>query len=161
MARYLGQKGSSCLEPARGVGSVIEEDGMRETPLVLSVPEGGLRSSERKVVTVAVLSICLLFAVAMPAQQQAIAGIADSKGPILTTFEAPGAGTGAGQGTHAESINAAAVISGSYADSNNTSHGFVRAKDGTITTYDAPGAGTGAGVGTYGGGINTAGAIAG
>jgi hypothetical protein len=41
-----------------------------------------------------VICLCLLFAVAALAQQQAIAGIVESKSPTLTTFDAPGAGSG-------------------------------------------------------------------
>ncbi len=59
----------------------------------------------------------------------------------ITTFDAPGAGTGAGQGTIAVSINTAGEIAGTYEDASGVGHGFVRAINGTITTFDAPGAG--------------------
>jgi hypothetical protein len=75
----------------------------------------------------------------------------------ITTFEAPGAGTGANQGTIGVYINTAGVISGYYGDASNVYHGFVRASNGMITTFEAPGAGTGASQGTDGIGINTAG----
>ena len=61
----------------------------------------------------------------------------------ITTFDAPGAGTGSFQGTSMVDggcINPAGVIVGSVTDSNNVSHGFVRAADGTFTTFDVPGA---------------------
>jgi len=79
----------------------------------------------------------------------------------ITTFDAPGAGTGSGQGTVAGSINQDGVIAGDYVDPGGVEHGFVRAADGTITTFDATGAGTGPGQGTYPQGINPAGAISG
>jgi hypothetical protein len=64
---------------------------------------------------------CLLFAVAASAQQ-ATAGT-DSTTPIITTFDAPGAGTEAGQGTFAKRINAAGVVAGDYVDASYVSHG--------------------------------------
>lgn len=78
----------------------------------------------------------------------------------ITTFDAPGAGTGSGQGTFVstiEGINPAGAISGIYTDANGVFHGFVRDPDGTIATFDAPGAGAGVGQGTECGGINSAG----
>src|SRR5437867_2276879 len=63
--------------------------------------------------------------------------------PTITTFDAPGAGTGPGQGTIAFAINPAGTISGRYADAGGAIHGFLRTPDGTITTFDVPGAGTG------------------
>jgi uncharacterized membrane protein len=56
----------------------------------------------------------------------------------FTSFDAPGAGTGAFQGTHANAINDSGVITGGYTDSSGKSHGYVRAVDGTITTFDSP-----------------------
>ena len=54
----------------------------------------------RGAVGMAVPCLCVLFAVGTPAQQP-------DSAPTLTAFEAPGAGTGAGQGTSAFGINAA------------------------------------------------------
>src|SRR5207253_9949412 len=85
----------------------------------------------------------------------------------FTTFDAPGAGTGDGQGTFAPifgfNINPQGTITGNYIDASNVSHGFVRAPDGTLTTFDAPGAGstTDSFQGTYPSSINQAGAICG
>jgi hypothetical protein len=84
----------------------------------------------------------------------------------FTNFNAPGAGTAAGQGTLAIGINSASSpsIVGAYVDSKGAYHGFVRAGSGTITDFNAPGAGTGGGQGTnFAGlsGINTAGMITG
>jgi predicted membrane protein len=50
---------------------------------------------------------------------------------------------------------------GSYTDSKNASHGFVRAANGTITKFDPKGSGKGAYQGTYALSINTSGTIAG
>src|SRR5438876_2477814 len=58
----------------------------------------------------------------------------------ITTFDAPGAGTAAGQGTIAFAINLSGAIAGFTRDANNARHGFLRATDGTITSFDAPGA---------------------
>jgi hypothetical protein len=44
----------------------------------------------------------------------------------ITTFEAPGAGAGAMQGTVCFSINSAGAIAGTYIDANYVYHGFVR-----------------------------------
>jgi len=70
----------------------------------------------------------------------------------ITTFDAPGAGTGPFQGTTAgvsgfggPPINPAGVITGHYVDSGGVLHGFLRARDGTFTTVDAPGAINGTG----------------
>jgi len=78
-----------------------------------------------------------------------------------TVFNVPGAGTGAGQGTYAFSVNDADAITGHYIDPSGARHGFVGSASGTITTFDAPGAGTGAGQGTGPLSINGTGAIAG
>jgi hypothetical protein len=82
----------------------------------------------------------------------------------ITTFDAPGAGTAAGQGTtHAGSdgINPAGAISGWYRDASGVDHSLLRAPDGTITTFDPPGVGTAAGLGSASGGINQESTIAG
>src|SRR5438093_884705 len=84
-------------------------------------------------------------------------------GPTIITFDAPGSGTGPGQGTFAGNINPSAAIAGRYVDASGVAHGFVRAPEGTITTFDAPNAGTGPGQGTFvftGYLLNPAGAIA-
>ncbi|MGB6112321.1 MAG: hypothetical protein WBG35_14440, partial [Acidobacteriaceae bacterium] len=64
----------------------------------------------------------------------------------LQTFEVPGAGTGTDQGTScpgcASGLNQWGAIAGTYTDSNNVYHGFLRSPKGEFTTFDAPGAGT-------------------
>lgn len=90
---------------------------------------------------------------------------------VFTTFEAPGAGTGAFQGTlvslfHSPGsggMNPEEMITGTYVDASDLVHGFLRAPDGTFTTFDAPGAGRviGSLQGTYPASINPARAIAG
>lgn len=79
----------------------------------------------------------------------------------FTTFDAPGAGTAAGQGTYVSGPNPQGAILGTYLDASNVLHGCVRAKGGSITTFDAPGAGAGAFQGTLAYGLNPAGAITG
>src|SRR6516225_7596574 len=77
----------------------------------------------------------------------------------ITTFDAPGAGTGSGEGTFVETptggINPVGEITGDSCDAV-TCHGFLRTPDGTITTFDPPGSTL-----TNGNGINPAGAITG
>ncbi|MGH7744490.1 MAG: hypothetical protein ACRETP_03700 [Steroidobacteraceae bacterium] len=88
----------------------------------------------------------------------------------FTTIDAPGAGTGAGQGTGCSSdcptaLNDWGAVAGNYIDANNVFHGFLRSPDGKLTEFDAPGAGTAAGQGTAcqfcGLGLNDFGEIAG
>src|SRR5437773_2643493 len=70
----------------------------------------------------------------------------------ITTFDAPGAGTGPFQGTYPFSpliMNPNGAITGWSTDSALVSHGFLRDRNGNFTTFDAPGAGTGAGQGTF------------
>ncbi len=69
-------------------------------------------------------------------------GCLRSPGGSITTFDAPGAGTGPGQGTFitfADGINPEGAIAGAYADAEGVFHGFVRAPDGTFTTFDPTG----------------------
>jgi hypothetical protein len=79
----------------------------------------------------------------------------------IITFDAPGAGTGAGQGTQAIDLSPAGSIVGYYADASGVFHGFLRAPGGAFTTIDAPGAGTGASQGTFAYSLNQPGAITG
>jgi uncharacterized membrane protein len=76
----------------------------------------------------------------------------------FTTFEAPGADTGAYNGTSPAAINDLGVITGSYTDANSVSHGFLRSPNGKFTTFDAPGAG---GYGTTAIALNLEGAVVG
>src|ERR1700746_339687 len=62
------------------------------------------------------------------------------------TFDAPGAGTAADQGTFPEQISNSGLIVGNYVDGNGVNHGFVRDPSGRITKFDCPGGGTRAGV---------------
>ena len=81
--------------------------------------------------------------------------------PTIATFDAPGAGTGPGQGTQPFAINPAGLITGFYLDAGDAYHGVLRTPDGAITTFDAPGAGTGPGQGTRPFSINPGGTISG
>jgi molybdopterin/thiamine biosynthesis adenylyltransferase len=44
----------------------------------------------------------------------------------FTMIDAPGAGTGVGQGTCAAGNNSAGAVAGWYVDANNVAHGFLR-----------------------------------
>ena len=79
----------------------------------------------------------------------------------FTTFDVPGAGTGAGQGTFPFAISPGGEITGFYVDGTDANHGFLRDKNGVITTFDVPGAGTDPFQGTFGGGFTPNGAIMG
>jgi hypothetical protein len=70
-------------------------------------------------------------------------------GYSVTTFDAPGSGTGAATGTLGFTIDAKGDIAGTFIDNNLVAHGFLRAADGTFTEFDAPGAGTSAMQGTF------------
>src|SRR4029077_19319342 len=75
---------------------------------------------------------------------------------IITTFDAPGAGTAAGQGTFANGMNTLGTIVGFIRDANAARHAFLRAPNGTITIFDDPAAGTcSASCGTIGNGQGT------
>jgi hypothetical protein len=58
-------------------------------------------------------------------------GFLRARNGSITALDAPGAGTGAFQGTKAEAINPAGVITGTYFDANGTSHGFLWIPHGT------------------------------
>ncbi len=79
----------------------------------------------------------------------------------ITTFDAPGGGMGAGQGTYATNINPSGAIIGFSGDANNVRHGFIRSQDGSFTIFDAPGAGTAAFQGTRAYATNPSGTITG
>src|SRR6476646_11978362 len=79
----------------------------------------------------------------------------------ITTFDAPGAGTGAFQGTSALDIDPSGRTIGFFRDANNVRHGFSRSKNGTFTIFDAPGAGTAASQGTRAYATNSSGSITG
>src|SRR5579863_8850909 len=102
----------------------------------------------------------LAIAVQTSAQSPALTLGAAAKSKIIT-FEAPGAGKGAGQGTIANEISPSGSITGEYIDARFVFHGYVRASDGIFTSFDAPGAGSGPYGGTNAWSINPAGAITG
>ena len=83
-----------------------------------------------------------------------------AKGNIIT-FDVPGAGTGAIQGTVPLSLNPERAVAGFYLDVNSAFHGFLRSPRGKLTTFDVPGGGAGFFQGTYPVSINPAGAITG
>ena len=88
-------------------------------------------------------------------------GFLRDRNGAFTTFDAPGAGTGAGQGTFPFAISVGGEITGFYVDATNATHGFLRDEEGVITTFDVPGSGTGPGQGTAGGGFTPNGTIMG
>ena len=103
-----------------------------------------------------VVAFALVFATAATAADNPI----PSKHKIIK-FNAPGAGTGSGEGTVPISINPAGKIAGLTRDSNLVRHGFLRDKDGKFTVFDDPNAAGGSGQGTRGYSINPKGTITG
>jgi len=77
------------------------------------------------------------------------------------TISAPGAGTGAGQGTWVNTINSLGEVAGWYVDGNNVYHGFISSLRGEITDVNAWPAGTAAYQGTLIEGMNSAGVTTG
>jgi len=72
----------------------------------------------------------------------------NADGSFVAPLDAPGAGTGRGQGTMVSNINPMNdEIAGTSIDSSGVYHSFVWV-NGTFTVFDAPGAGTGTGQGT-------------
>jgi hypothetical protein len=84
-------------------------------------------------------------------------------GGAITNFDAPGAGTGANQGTFAVDINFGGSVIGYTIDDNTVFHGFLRECGGKTTILNAPGAGSvsGSEQGTVAYSINAEGTIAG
>jgi hypothetical protein len=64
-------------------------------------------------------------------------------------YEAPGAGTGAGQGTIGFAPGAPGTIIGYYFDADSVSHGMLWHGEDNFTTFEAPGAGNSANQGTF------------
>ena len=56
----------------------------------------------------------------------------------ITTFDAPGAGTAAGQGTFAQQGLNSGTIVGYYIDADAVAHGFIRTINGKYTIIDVP-----------------------
>jgi hypothetical protein len=87
-----------------------------------------------------------------------------SNGLTFTVFDAPGAGSGALEGTIGTSINDAGEIAGVHLTAPNVAHGFVRTiASGTATfaNVNAPHAGTSKNQGTFPASINVSGDVAG
>jgi hypothetical protein len=91
----------------------------------------------------------------------AVHGYVRAPDGTITTFDAPGAGTGSGLGTYTWAINPAGTTVGVSQDNNGVYHGLLRTADGKITLFDIKGAGTGAGQGTQAEGIDPAGVVTG
>jgi len=86
-------------------------------------------------------------------------GFLRTPGGNFIGFDVPGAGTGQYQGTQPASTDGlayAGAVTGTYTDSNSTSHGFARPRDGGFITFDPAGS-----LGTYTAGINSKREIAG
>jgi hypothetical protein len=92
-----------------------------------------------------------------------LSSVVNAQEPRIITFDAPGADTkpGDNNGTYSSGINASGAITGSYQDTNENYHGFLRSPDGKFTTFEAPGADTGAYNGTSPAAINDLGVMTG
>src|SRR6266404_2898506 len=93
--------------------------------------------AKKKLQLVPAATILVVLAISIPMSAQTI-----------TTFDAPGAGTGTFQGTYATNIGPSGTIIGFSRDASNVRHGFIRSQQGSFTIFDAPGAGMAAGQGT-------------
>jgi len=91
-----------------------------------------------------VLVLITFVALASSAWSQAVPQCRKHK---IITFDVPGAGTGAGQGTFAYVIAPGGWIAGNYVDPSGVYRGFLRTPDGAITKFDVPGMGMGTGQG--------------
>ena len=80
------------------------------------------------------LALCLGLCVLGPG----LSATADDHKATIITFEAPGAGTGAYQGTYGFGLNDLGAITGIYVDSVWAVHGFLRDPFGNFTEFDAP-----------------------
>jgi hypothetical protein len=76
---------------------------------------------------------------------------------VITSFDGPGAGKMAGQGSYFNMINDAGTIPGVSIDSNFVQHGFILSRDGTLVTVNVAGAGTGQYQGTLTSAVSVAG----
>jgi hypothetical protein len=88
-------------------------------------------------------------------------GFVRSAQGTFSTYDSPGAGTGAGQGTLPESNNTVDAVTGQYIDGNFVNHGFLRNQQNNFSVFDVPAAGTGPGQGTIPLGNANTGAITG
>jgi hypothetical protein len=111
------------------------------------------------------MALCLVLCMLGPGLSVSAGGTTTT----ITTFDAPGAGTAAGQGTFANGMNTSGTVVGFIRDANFARHAFLRAPDGTFTMFDDPNAGTctmscgtiGPGQGTRAYAINPSGEITG
>jgi hypothetical protein len=89
-----------------------------------------------------------------------------SASPTFTTFDPLGSSTQGSllfcsYGTYHQDINISGTIVGSFFDSNQTSHGFIRSSNGSFTIIDAPNSSAGCSQGTYLAAVNVSGTITG
>jgi hypothetical protein len=143
-------------EPRARAVTKTKEEGKGREPRLPAWAERGKEEKEMKTHNCnSMLRAVLCLAVCMLGLSLS-ASADDHKGKIIT-FDAPGAGTEAGQGTFAQYINDPGLIAGYFVDSSGLSHGFLWYPNGKFTSFDAPHA-TG---GTLGVIPNNAGEIAG
>jgi hypothetical protein len=83
-----------------------------------------------------------LLGMALLVAGSAVPVLAQPNKPTIIEFDAPGAGTGAYQGTLALQINPAGLLVGYYFTGSGTvgAYGFVRTLDGNFETFAAPNA---------------------
>jgi hypothetical protein len=58
-----------------------------------------------------------------------VSGFERHRNGAITTFDAPGVGTGPGQGTVSNANNSIGAMTGFYSDANFRTHGFLRTPD--------------------------------
>src|SRR5882757_6126015 len=96
--------------------------------------------AKRKLQLVPAAIILIALAISIPLSAQTIttfdapgAGTGARQGTYATILDPSGAGTAPGQGTRAYSVNPSGAITGYFTDSANVAHGYVRSNQGVIT----------------------------
>lgn len=107
-----------------------------------------MRQKSRTVTLFAAMTLFAVLAIAVQTSARV--------GHRITTFNVPGAGTSAGQGTVGIGVSGSGLIVGYYFDATSVNHGFVRQPDGAITKFDPAGS-----MGTFVYAVNWEGAITG
>lgn len=108
------------------------------------------------------LTVLAALAISIPLSAQTSEKYAiDAHTPALATFDAPGGGSGPGQGTFSFAVSAPGDTAGFVRDMANARRGFLRGKKGAFTVFNAPGAGTGNFQGTRAYSMSQSGGIAG
>src|SRR6516225_4797962 len=92
------------------------------------------QSSLWRIGGLSVFDLLLAFAVSLVTSGFVLSANANERKTTIITFEVPGAGTGAFEGTYGYAISSNGAITGPYTSSGIVNHGYVRARDGSFIT---------------------------